>query len=163
MRVASIDRASRGAGAPDDQIMDVSELRKRILRALDEGRPDAASKRQEKDAARRAYEQFLENVAVPLLRQAQAILKAERRSFTVHAPADGAKLVSDASPETFLEFALDASGEQPTVVSRTSRARGRQGVTVEERPLAAGKGVAELTDEDVAALLVTEIPRLLGR
>ena len=143
--------------------MDVSDLRKRILRALDEGRPDAASKRQEKDAAQRAYEQFLENVAVPLLRQAQAILKAERRLFTVHAPADSAKLVSDGSPQTFLEFALDTTGEQPTVVARTSRARGRQGVNVEERPIAPGKSVADLTDEDVAALLVTEIPRLVGR
>ena len=62
--------------------MDVSELRKKILRALDEARVDAASKRGERDETQRAYDQFLETVAVPLLRQAQGILKAERQMFT---------------------------------------------------------------------------------
>ena len=142
--------------------MDVSDLRKRILRALDEARVEAASKRSERDEAQHAYEQFLEMVAVPLLRQAQGILKAESQSFTVHAPAGGAKLASDASAQTFLEFALDGAGERPAVIGRISRARGQR-VVVEERPVAANKPVAELTDEDVAAFLVAELPKLVRR
>ena len=90
--------------------MDVSELRKKILRALDEARLDAASKRGERDEVHRAYDQFLETVAVPLLKQAQGILKAERQMFTVHAPVGSAKLASDSSAQTFLEFSLDSSG-----------------------------------------------------
>ena len=143
--------------------MDVSELRKKILRALDEARVDAASKRGERDETQRAYDQFLETVAVPLLRQAQGILKAERQMFTVHAPAGGAKLASDSSAQTFLEFSLDTSGDRPTVLGRTSRARGRQRVIVDERPVTTGKAVGELTEEDVAAFLVAELPKLVGR
>jgi hypothetical protein len=143
--------------------MDVSDLRKRILRALDDARLDSASKRGERDEAHRAYEQFLENVAVPLLKQAQGILRAEQKLFTVHAPAGGAKLASDTSPETFLEFMLDTTGDRAGVLGRISHARGRRQVVVDERPIAPGKSVAELTDEDVAAFLLAELPRLVGR
>jgi hypothetical protein len=149
--------------------MDVSELRKKILRALDEGRVDAVSKRErdaskrvERDEIQRAYDQFLETVAVPLLKQAQGILKAEGQMFTVHAPAGGAKLASDSSTQTFLEFMLDNSGERPSALGRISRERGRQRVIVDERPIATGKAVAELTEEDVAAFLVAELPKLVG-
>jgi hypothetical protein len=143
--------------------MDVSELRRKILRAIDEGKPDdRARRRAEVDTAKAAYERFLENVAVPLFRQAQAILKAEARSFTVYAPADGVKLVSDASPSTFLEFVLDTSNEQPQVIGRVSRARSR-GVIVEEQPVAAGKSIDQLTDDDVAGFFVAEIPKLVRK
>ena len=82
--------------------------------------------------------------------------------FTVHAPAGSAKLASDCSAETFLEFMLDTSANRPQVLGRVSRERGRQRVIVDERPLAAGKAVAELTEEDVAAFLVAEMPKLVG-
>ena len=143
--------------------MDVSELRKKILRALEESPPVAAPKRSERDEAQRAYDRFLEIIAVPMLRQAQDILKAEGQPFTVHAPAGSAKLVSDASAQTFLEFSLDTAGERSVVIGRTSRVRGRQRVIVDERPVTAGKPVAELSDEDVAAFLVAELPKLVGR
>lgn len=143
--------------------MDVSELRRRILRALDEARSDAATKRGEVDAAQRAYDTFLETIAVPLLRQSQSILKAERQLFTVHSPAGGARLASDASPETFLELALEKTAAGPMVIGRVSRARGRQRVVVDERPIAEGKTVSLLTEEDFAAFLVAEIPRLVAR
>jgi hypothetical protein len=99
---------------------------------------------------------------VPLLKQAQGILKAERQMFTVHAPVGSAKLASDSSAQTFLEFSLDNSGDRPTVLGRTSRARGRQRVIVDERPVTTGKAVGDLTEEDVAAFLVAELPKLVG-
>ena len=143
--------------------MDVSELRQKILRAIDEGKPDERAKRRAAvDTARAAYDRFLELIAVPLFRQAQEILKAERRSFIVYAPADGVKLVSDGSSSTFLEFLLDTSSERPQVMGRVSRTLSR-GVTVEEQPLAAGKPVDQLTEEDVAGFLVTEIPKLVKK
>ena len=143
--------------------MDVSELRKKILRALEESPPVAAPKRSERDEAQRAYDRFLEIVAVPMLRQEQEILKAEGQLFTVHAPAGGAKLVADASAQTFLEFSLDTAAERPVVIGRTSRVRGRQRIIVDERPVTVGKPVGELSDEDVAAFLVAELPKLVGR
>ena len=143
--------------------MDVSELRRRILRALDDAKNDAALRRTEVDAVQRAFEEFLERVAVPVLRQTQTVLKAEGHPFTVHAPAGGARLVSDTSAQTFLEFTLDQSGDRPLVIGRVSRQRNRGRIVVEEEPVATDKAVAALTDEDVAAFLVAQIPRLVKR
>lgn len=143
--------------------MDVSDLRKRILHALDAARKDAASRRTTVDEAALAYERFLEMIAVPLLRQAQAVLRAEQQLFTVHAPAGSTRLVSDGSPQTFVEFTLDSANPVPQVLGRVSLARARQGVVVLERPLAPGKSVADLTEDDVAQFLVTEIPKLIVR
>jgi hypothetical protein len=143
--------------------MDVSELRKRILHALDAARKDAVTRRTEVDEASRAYEQFLENIAAPLLKQAQAVLRAEQQLFTVHTPAGSIRLVSDSAPQTFVEFVLEVSPRVPQVIGRVSLTRGRQGVVVEERPLAPGKPVAELVEDDVAQFLVTEIPKLIVR
>jgi hypothetical protein len=143
--------------------MDVSDLRRRILRALDEAKNDAALRRTEVDASQRAYEEFLEQVAVPVLRQTQLVLKAEGHGFTVHAPAGSARIVSDTAMETFLEFVLDQSGERPLILGRTSRQRGRGRVVIDERPVVTDRPIASVTDEDVAAFLVAELPRLVKR
>jgi hypothetical protein len=143
--------------------MDVSELRKRILRALDDARKDATARRAVVDDASQAYATFLETRAVPVLKQALQVLRAEGQRFTLNTPADGPQLVSDASTTSFLEFALDLSGSVPQVIGRVSLAHGRQGRIVEERPIAPGKSVADLTEDDVARFLVAEIPKLIVR
>jgi len=144
--------------------MDVSELRKRILRALDDARRDAEARREMVDAAAQAYDAFLSGIAVPLVRQAAAVLNAEKQAFVVHTPAGSVRLALDKSPQTFLEFELDATGVRPAVIGRVSRDRGhRGGVVVEERPLAQDKPIADLTDEDVSAFLVSEVPKLIMR
>jgi hypothetical protein len=140
--------------------MDVSELRKRILRALDDARKDASVRRAAVDEAGRAYAEFLEQIAVPLLRQAVIVLKSEGQTFTVHAPADSARLVSSASANTFLEIALDTTGDRPQVLGRVSIARGRDG-RVEERAIAPDKSIASITEDDVSQFLVREIPKLI--
>jgi hypothetical protein len=141
--------------------MDVSDLRKRILRALDDARKDQSSRRSVLDEASQAYATFLQTLAVPLLKQAVQVLRAEKQGFSINTPADGARLASDASPNTFLEFALDTTGPAPQVIGRVSLAHGRQGRIVEERPIAVGKPVASLTEEDVAMFLVAAIPKLI--
>ena len=141
--------------------MDVSDLRKRILRALDDARKESTSRRTAVDQAGVDYAKFLENIAVPLLRQAQGVLKAERHGFAVHTPPASARLASESAPETFVEVALDSSGAQPQVIGRVSLARGRQGVVVEEKPIAPEKPIAELADADVAEFLVAAIPKLV--
>jgi len=142
--------------------MDVSELRKRILRALDDARQEASARRTHVDEARAAYERFLAEVAVPLLRQAAMVLTAAGLPFQVHTPASGARLAHDQQPLTFLEIELDVAGPRPQVVGRVSISRGRAGQVVTERPIA-GKPVAELNESDVSEFLVTEIPRLVVR
>jgi hypothetical protein len=143
--------------------MDTGELRKRILHALDEARRDSSGRRGVKDEGEAAFARFLENIAVPLVRQAVDVLRAERQDFAAHTPAGSVRLASERSGESFLEFVLDTSGPMPQVVGRVSVARARQGVVVEERPIAPGKSIADLADDDVAKFLVAEIPKLVVR
>jgi hypothetical protein len=141
--------------------MDVSELRKRILRAIDDAKKDVSARRSTLDAASKAYEEFLDAVAVPLLRQSANVLKASGHLFDVHTPAGSVRLVAERSPHTFLEIALDTSQPDPEVIGRVSLTRGRQGLVVEERPIAEARPVGKLTEEDLAAFLITEIPKLV--
>jgi hypothetical protein len=141
--------------------VDVSDLRKRIIRALDDARKESATRRSSVDQAAADYATFLETVAVPLLKQAQAVLKAERQPFTVHTPASSARLVSDSAAETFLEIALDTTAAKPQVIGRVSLARARQGVVVDEKPIAPETPIAKLSDSDVAEFLLAAIPKLV--
>jgi hypothetical protein len=143
--------------------MDVSELRKRILRAIDEARKEATSRRSLVDEASRAYEQFLSGVAVPMMRQTATVLTASGHPFTVHAPAGSVRLIADASNQTFIELELDVRGRDPQVVGRVSVTRGRQGVVVEERPIGDGKAVADLGDDDLSEFLMAGVPKLVLR
>lgn len=142
--------------------MEVSDLRKRILRALDDAKRDAAHRRTIVDEATAAYRAFLEQTAVPLMRQAVQVLNSTGPAFSVHTPADSVRLQADNSPATFVELVLDTSRPHVEVLGRTSVARGREGQVV-ERPIAPGTPVARLTEEDVAAFLLAEIPKLIVR
>ena len=141
--------------------MDTSDLRKRILRALDDARKDASTRRTAVDEAARAYDAFLANVAVPLMRQASTVLNAEGHKFSVHTPANGVRLVSDGAPETYLEFELDTASASPQVIGRVSLQRGRQGQVVSERPIAEDKAVAALDEQDVTKYLVEEVSKMI--
>ena len=143
--------------------MDVSDLRKGILRALEEARKDVSDRRTIRDAAAADYEQFATRIATPILRQAADVLGAEKHDFTVQTPAGSVRLVSDRSPQDFVEFELDVTGAKPHVIGRTSLARGRKSLIVEERTLAPGKSIGDITEEDVAKFLLTEIQRLVTR
>jgi len=143
--------------------MDVSELRKGILRALDAARQEASTRRQVRDDAGAAFARFLEQVVTPMMRQAAEVLRAERHDFTVQTPGGSARLASDRSGQDFIEIELDASAAPPAVIGRTSVARGRRGVVVEERPIAPGKSIGEITEQDVADFLLSEIQRLVTK
>jgi hypothetical protein len=143
--------------------MDVSDLRKRILGALDDARKQSVVRRQAVDEAGAAYETFLSTIATPLIKQAMHVLKGEGQPFVMHTPAGHVRLASESSPDTFVEFELDATSATPQVIGRTSLSRGRDRHVVEERPVAPGKGPAETSEDDVAKFLVQEIPKLVMR
>ena len=142
--------------------MDVSELRKRILHALDDARRDA-NRREARDEAAQAWERFRDRVAVPIVRQAASVLRAEGHLFSVATPVDAVRLQSEGSPGTYLELELDTSPARPRVLARVSVDRPDEGQVVEERHVAPDKPVGAITDDDLAALLVTEIPKLVDR
>jgi hypothetical protein len=143
-------------------MMDVSELRKRILRALDDARKDAAERRTATDRARTEYEAFLSGVAAPLFRQAATVLRAEGHPFTANTPAGSVRLASDHAADEYIELELDAAAARPQVIGRASF-RGRRGLVVEEQPIATGKAIGQLAEEDVSAFLVGQIRKLVSR
>ena len=136
--------------------MEVSEVRKRLLQAIDRAKRAASERRARVDAASAAYERFLETVATPLARTVAAALRAEGVPFSVHTPAGGLRMASDRAAEDFIELALDASVDPPAVVARVSRTRGHK-VLATERPIREGTPVERLTEEDVLEFLLAEI------
>jgi hypothetical protein len=141
-------------------VMETGDLRKRILHALDSARKDSSDRRRVVDEATKAYDDFLANIAGPLVKQAASVLTAEGQRFVADTPAGSVRLTADGSPQTFLELQLDTTGGKPRVIGRVSVTRGRQGLIVEERPVA-DKAVGELAEDDVAKFLIAEIPKLV--
>jgi hypothetical protein len=142
--------------------MEVSEVRRRLRAAVEDARREAAERRVRTDAASRAYEEFLGQHAVPLFHQFAAALTGEGHLFKVFTPAASVRLASERSHEEFIELALDDASDPPTVVGRTSRGRGRRMIS-SERPVRDGIAIADLTEEDVLAFLLTEITSLIDR
>src|SRR5690606_16840026 len=143
--------------------MDISELRKRIVRAIEEAKREAAARRARLDEAVTAYDVFLNRIAIPMLKQTTTIVNASGGTFVVSTPAKTVRMSARQAPETYLEIALDRTGDEPEVVGRVSLARGRQGIIVDERPIAPGRPIEKLTEEDLADYLVKVVPRLLVR
>jgi len=141
--------------------METSDVRKRLLQALARAKQEAETRRIDTDRAAADFERFLEEVAVPVARQVAGALRAEGFPFQIATPSGLLRLESEHARQDTIEIALDTS-EQPVVVGRTSRGRGRRLVS-EERPIRAGAEVADLTDEDVLAYLLSVIPPFVER
>jgi hypothetical protein len=142
--------------------MEVSEVRKRILDTLARAKTEAAARRARNADVATAYEHFLETVAAPLVHQVASILKVEKFLFAVHTPASAVRLVSERSPEDFVEIRLDTSGQVPQAVAHVERVRGRE-TLVEDRPIRPGVLVEHLTDQDVLDAVAEALSALIER
>ena len=142
--------------------MEISEVRRRLLAAIEKARRESAERRARTDAAARDYDTFLSQRAAPVFRQLAAALKAEGHQFKVFTPASSIRLAAERSTDEFIELSLDDSSDPPAVIGRTTRGRGRRS-TSSERTLKDGALIADLTDEDVLAFLLEEITRLVER
>ena len=140
--------------------MEVSEVRRRLRTAIDQARRDSSLRRERADAASRAYDQFLEQVAVPTFQTIANVLVAEGHRFAVFTPAGSVRLASERSGEDFIELALDPAQDPPVVVVRMSRGRGRRQLTSER---SVTTSISSLTDSDVVQMVVDEIPKLVER
>jgi len=142
--------------------VEISEVRRRLLAAIEKARRESAERRARTDAAARDYDTFLSQRAAPVFRQLAAALKAEGHQFKVFTPASSIRLAAERSTDEFIELSLDESSDPPAVIGRTTRGRGRRS-TSSERTLKDGALIADLTDEDVLAFLLEEITRLVER
>jgi hypothetical protein len=73
----------------------------------------------------------------------------------VFTPSGAVRLMSDRSAEDYIELSLDTSGDEPMVLGRSSRARGRR--VVEHERAIAEQTVAHLTEEHVLQYLLKEL------
>jgi hypothetical protein len=142
--------------------VEVSEVRRRLLAAIDKARRAAEDRRVRTDIAARDYQAFLDQRAAPVFHQMAAALKAESYSFKVFTPASSIRLASDRSPEEFIELSLDDTSDPPAVLGRTTRGRGRRMMST-ERAIRDGVPIADLTEEDVLSFLLEEIAALVER
>jgi hypothetical protein len=141
--------------------MEISEVKRRLRDTVERARRAAAERREHADLANREFPAFLETVAVPIFKQAAAVLKAERYLFTVFTPGGSVRLMSDRSADDFIELILDTSGPAPLVIGRTSRGRGHR-ILESERPIATGP-VRDLTEEQVLTFLAEELEPFVER
>jgi hypothetical protein len=142
--------------------MDIPEVRRRVRAAIEEARRNAAERRERADAASHAYDVFLASRAVPAFNQLASALTGEGHRFNVSTPAGSVRLASERSPEDFIELMLDTAEDPPVLLGRINHGRGRRAVT-KERRVAPHAPIADLTDEDVIAWVVSELPPLVER
>ncbi len=133
--------------------MEVAAVRQQILNAIDRAKRAAAERRVRTDEAAREYEVFLEQLAIPLFRQANNVLRVEGYLFTLFTPGGSVRLMSDRSADDYIELVLDTTSEAPSVVGRTSRARGRR-VALSEQSLNPAGPIRDLTEDDVLTFLL---------
>jgi hypothetical protein len=133
--------------------VEVSQVRNRLRRAIDDARDHAQERRQHVAEAERAYQLFLDEVATPLVRQVANALKVEGYAFTVFTPGNGLRLASDRGRDDYIEFALDDTGQRPQAVVRISRTRGSRTLN-EELPIKPGASPDAITDEELLEFLL---------
>jgi len=141
--------------------MEISTVRNRIRETIERARRAAAARRARTDEAAREYERFLAQIATPLVKQVANALRVDGYMFTVFTPGGSVRLMSDRSAQDYVELTLDAGGDEPRVLGRSSRARGSR-VIESERPVA-DKNVRDLTEDDVLGYLLTELEPLVER
>ena len=136
--------------------MQISDVKKRVLEAIERARRTAAERRTRIDEAAREYEVFLETLAVPVFRQIANVLRAEGYLFNVFTPGGSVRLMSDRSAEDYIELKLDTTGDTPRVLGHASRSRGRR-VTESEWPIAEHDAIRDLTEDDVMRFVMKEL------
>jgi len=129
---------------------------------VDRARARAQRQREHTADAERAYNAFLEEIAIPTTRMMANVLKAEGYPFTMSTPSGGLRLASDRGRDDYVEFALDTTGERAQVMGRIRRTRGSRTIE-EERPIKPDAAPQELSDSDFLTFLVAALEPWLER
>ena len=133
--------------------MEVSAVRQQILQAIERAKHASADRRAANDEASREYNVFLEQLAVPLFRQAAGILRAEGYLFNLFTPGGSVRLMSERSADDFIELVLDTTGDRPSITGRSSRTWGHRAVLLEES-LNPSAPIRDLSEYDVLQVLL---------
>jgi hypothetical protein len=141
---------------------DVAQIRKRIQKAIEVSRREAADRRSRVHEAQRAYDEFLESRAIPAFRSVAIVLKSEGLVWEVMTPSGEVRLVPDRRRDESIALSFDATADPPQAVVSVTRGRGGR-MLHSERPLKAGTPASSaLTEDDVVDMLVEELRPWLG-
>jgi hypothetical protein len=136
--------------------MDVALIRKRLKTEIDQARRTAAERRERSKTATRAYETFLEEIAVPTFRQVANILRAEGLPFEVQTPLGGVRLVSDRNRDDVIALELDTTQDPPLVMLSSLRTWGSR-VRQSERAINERTAIDLITQDEVLDRVVEEL------
>jgi hypothetical protein len=142
--------------------MEVSEVRRRLRSAIDDAKKRSVERRTRVDDARRAWERLLPDVAVPTFHTMAGALTAEGHRFKVFTPGEAVRLSLERSAEEFVELSLDTDRDEPALLLRSTRGRGRRIVST-ERIVAEGAQIAGVTQEDLVAAMMEELIPFIER
>jgi hypothetical protein len=141
--------------------MEIADVKRRVHETIERARRHAAARRSRNDEADRAFQHLLEFVAVPLFRQLANVLKIEGYQFSVFTPSGSVRLGSERSGEDYIEIVLDTSGDEPRVLGRIGRSRGRRVINA-ERVIANGSP-ANVSEEDLLTFVLNELEPFVER
>jgi hypothetical protein len=141
--------------------MEVSDVRRRLRTAIEEARRQAAERRGRRDEASRDWERVLVEVAVPAFQMMASALTGEGHRFQVVTPGQAVRLGTERGEE-FIELALDNDRDEPALMLRSTRGRGRR-IVSSERVLREAGAIASVTDEDIIAALLHELVPFVER
>ena len=141
--------------------MEIADVRRRVHETIERARRQAAARRGRNEEADREFQRLLEFIAVPLFRQLANVLKIEGYQFNVFTPSGSVRLGSERSGEDYIEIVLDTSGDEPRVLGRIGRSRGRRVISA-ERVVGDGSP-ANITEEDLLAFVMKELEPFVDR
>jgi hypothetical protein len=141
--------------------MEIADVRRRVHETIERARRQAAARRGRNEEADRDFQRLLEFIAVPLFRQLANVLKIEGYQFNVFTPSGSVRLGSERSGEDYIEIVLDTSGDEPRVLGRIGRSRGRRVISA-ERVVGDGSP-ANITEEDLLAFVMKELEPFVDR
>jgi hypothetical protein len=136
---------------------DVAQIRKKLQKAIEQARREAADRRARVHEAQRAFDEFLETQAVPAFRSMAIVLKSEGLAWEVMTPSGEVRLVPDRRRDESIALTFDATADPPQPLVSITRGRGGR-VVHAERPVKAGTpSSAALTEDDVVEMLLDEL------
>ena len=140
---------------------DVALIRKRLRTEIEQARRSTAERRERAKAAARAYESFLEDIAIPTFRQLATVLRAEGVPFDVQTPSGGVRLVSDRNRDEGIELELDNTQDPPQLMLTSMRTWGRRSLR-SERAVKERTAIDHVTEDDLLEHLIAEVRPWLG-
>jgi hypothetical protein len=135
---------------------DVALIRKRLRSEIEQARRTAAERRERTKAATRAYETFVETIAIPALRQLATVLRAEGIPFEVQTPSGGVRLVADRNRDDSIELELDGTQDPPQLTLISTRTWGGR-LLRSERAVKERVPIDRITEDEFLERVIEEL------